>query len=368
MFKDLKFKIQQDSHDPLYIQLKDQVKDFILKHDFPKGTPLPSIKIIADSAGVTLQTAERGMTELIKEGVCYRRPKKGTFVDNICQKNEVTCVGIYFSHQLDADSQFAYYSTLHAQFCEQLTAMNIQTMVWMDNRPENEKMKGLPLDLIDAIDKKKIQYMFIGMGDWLISDYLKEKKLPFSSTVENGSPGVIHFDRNGLFRLAFDLFHQKSVKNIAFITNEAGNLTSSGQHYKSESICNRFMKRARENGFNTKFKWVKSAGDRKLELEPLGYELFIELWQEDEKPEGLFVFPDSVARGVVSAILKEGVRVPEELKLVFHKNREVNLFHPFPVNHVINTIKRVADAFIEQLVDYMNGWPVKPQTVEYEVE
>lgn len=46
------------------------------------GEKLPGIKEIAESAGVSLKTAERALDILIKNGICFRRPKRGTFVAN----------------------------------------------------------------------------------------------------------------------------------------------------------------------------------------------------------------------------------------------------------------------------------------------
>ena len=70
--------------------------------------------------------------------------------------------------------------------------------------------------------------------------------------------------------------------------------------------------------------------------EQYGYEEFLKLWSLPEKPEGLIVFPDTVARRMLLALREKHVRVPEELKLVLHKNESLDLFCPLPVLSLIH--------------------------------
>ena len=76
----LNFHLDASTHEPAYLQLKEQLKAQIAGAKLAPGTALPSLKAIAALAGVSLRTADAGINKLIEEGVCYRRPKKGTFV------------------------------------------------------------------------------------------------------------------------------------------------------------------------------------------------------------------------------------------------------------------------------------------------
>ena len=52
---------------------------------------LPPVSQIAKDAGVSLRTADIALQELINEGICFRRPKKGTFVagENTSRKQKI---------------------------------------------------------------------------------------------------------------------------------------------------------------------------------------------------------------------------------------------------------------------------------------
>ena len=76
----ISFKIVQNSSTAFWIQVKDQIGNYISSNNIPSGTRLPCVSELAKQAGVSLKTSERALIELVKEGICFRRPKKGTFV------------------------------------------------------------------------------------------------------------------------------------------------------------------------------------------------------------------------------------------------------------------------------------------------
>jgi len=65
---------------PLYRQLSQRLEASITNGTFLPGAAMPSITEIASEADVSLVTAEMAVKDLIAQGYCYRRPKKGTFV------------------------------------------------------------------------------------------------------------------------------------------------------------------------------------------------------------------------------------------------------------------------------------------------
>ena len=78
----ISFKIVQNSSTAFWIQVKDQIGNYISSNNIPSGTRLPCVSELAKQAGVSLKTSERALIELVKEGICFRRPKKGTFVND----------------------------------------------------------------------------------------------------------------------------------------------------------------------------------------------------------------------------------------------------------------------------------------------
>ena len=65
---------------PAYRQIRNQIADFIARERLESGTRLPDIRSLSAQAGVSVRTVYCALEALIADGICYRRPKKGTFV------------------------------------------------------------------------------------------------------------------------------------------------------------------------------------------------------------------------------------------------------------------------------------------------
>jgi len=76
----LKVIISNISESPLYQQIKDQIKDAILKEELVEGDALPSIRAFANDLKVSVLTIRRVYDELEKEGFVTSQVGIGTFV------------------------------------------------------------------------------------------------------------------------------------------------------------------------------------------------------------------------------------------------------------------------------------------------
>lgn len=76
----MKIIISNTSDSPLYQQIKDQIKDAILKGDLVEGDALPSIRGFANDLKVSVLTIRRVYDELEKEGFVTSQVGIGTFV------------------------------------------------------------------------------------------------------------------------------------------------------------------------------------------------------------------------------------------------------------------------------------------------
>ncbi len=72
--------IDKTKAEPVYLQIKNSLLNYIKHNNLSAGAALPNVKLIASSAGVSTRTADQAYRALIDDGICYRRPKKGTFI------------------------------------------------------------------------------------------------------------------------------------------------------------------------------------------------------------------------------------------------------------------------------------------------
>lgn len=72
--------VSNSSDDPIYMQIKKQIKEQILLGKLKERTPLPSIRKLAKDLQVSVITTKKAYEELEKEGFIETFPGKGSFV------------------------------------------------------------------------------------------------------------------------------------------------------------------------------------------------------------------------------------------------------------------------------------------------
>lgn len=72
--------ISNTSTSPIYEQIASQIKDAILSGDLTEGSPLPSIRSLANDLHVSVITTKRAYAELEAAGFIVTVQGKGTFV------------------------------------------------------------------------------------------------------------------------------------------------------------------------------------------------------------------------------------------------------------------------------------------------
>lgn len=73
-------KIKYSSKDPIYLQIKNQIRDAILNDELNINEPLPSIRFLAKELKVSVITTKRAYDELEKDGLINTVPGKGSFI------------------------------------------------------------------------------------------------------------------------------------------------------------------------------------------------------------------------------------------------------------------------------------------------
>lgn len=74
--------ISNTSEDPIYIQVKNQIKNAIISNELLPGDKLPSIRVLARDLKISVITSKAAYEELEKEGYVETTPSKGIYVSN----------------------------------------------------------------------------------------------------------------------------------------------------------------------------------------------------------------------------------------------------------------------------------------------
>lgn len=100
-------ELNNNSSEPLYIQLYNYIKDGILAGDIGADEKLPSLRKLSVDLGVSITTTELAYNQLLVEGYILSKPQSGYYVDKISLPGEGAGPG---SNRLPDVYQVADYS------------------------------------------------------------------------------------------------------------------------------------------------------------------------------------------------------------------------------------------------------------------
>ena len=78
----MKVIISNNSEEPIYLQIVNQIKQQILMEEIKENEMLPSMRALAKDLGISFITTKRSYEELEKQGLINTVPGKGCFVSN----------------------------------------------------------------------------------------------------------------------------------------------------------------------------------------------------------------------------------------------------------------------------------------------
>jgi len=75
-------RLDKNSEEPLYLQIKVQVIEAIARESLAPGDPLPSVRSLAQDLGINLHTVNKAYAVLRDEGYLLLKGRKGAFIAN----------------------------------------------------------------------------------------------------------------------------------------------------------------------------------------------------------------------------------------------------------------------------------------------
>lgn len=75
------FVLSQNDKRAMYLQIMDQIEQRISVGDWPPGTKLPSIRLLATSIKVSIITVKRAYLELERDGIIVTQQGKGSWIN-----------------------------------------------------------------------------------------------------------------------------------------------------------------------------------------------------------------------------------------------------------------------------------------------
>lgn len=341
-----------DPSDAIYRQIADRVREKILKGDLKSGLKMPTTEEMANEWGTNVRTMHLALSQLVKEGLLTRVPRRGTFVR--AREKYLTHVGIYVNQELSMSPVCRFYQEIITNLGERMERLDIRHSLWIDTRPRckaSEPWEKLHL----AARQQDIQGAIAVSSTALNRDWLTRLPIPIAHLGGSELSTDVMLDSDQFFTLSLQRLKDKGCKTAGII----GGI--------SPEKLETFLHIAKEQDIEVRDEWTRTPPSF---IEPnlreqWGYEQFLAFWSLENRPEGLIVFEDIIARGVITAVLVRQVDVPGELKLVLHRNTEIPLLCPVAASFVESSCAEVAEALLQQLQREFRKERTKPILVPF---
>lgn len=343
-------------------QVRAFVRELVLDGRLVPGTRIPSTESLSQLWKTHVPAVHAALASLVKEGLLARHHGRGTYVRK--REARLARVGLYYTEQFFPPAGSAFIQSVHTALKELLGAAGIETEIWVDPRTVIAQARPWP-PLVEAARQRKIQAVVVPMTDWPHIRWISKLPIPSASFTTANLPNMVTTNLRQVAELSLRALRAQGCRSAGLIfPNSPDVFASAGgsDPHAYLAFYEHFTNLSCDLGIRVRNEWMltQARGCRGRTPEELGYELFLKLWRQREHPRGLVVYTDAHARGVIAAILQRQVRVPEELRLVCHRNVEVGLFCPLPATFVDFSARQVAEALITQVRKQFQGEPCQP--------
>lgn len=362
-------KITLRDPEPLYRQVASELRSLILTGTLKPGDKLPTIQELARQWNSNYFTVQSAITILVKEGLLESLPRVGTFVRKT--KPKLSSIGIYYSSDFWANREAGFYRLLHRAIQQRLAKERIQLISWIDER--NSKKQGTPLPALRrALQRHEIQGLISPMVSGSDEQWLPRLSVPVAILGSLKMPGNIDFDSHQLLQLSLESLASQGCKDIGCINlMQQIKVRPDGSKHPYGEFYEQLGKIASNLKLNLQENWIQSPSPSQhlnRRFEQFGYAALNKIWAQKKRPQGILVYPDVVAWGVIVAVLERQIRVPKDLKLVFHQNVGLDYLCPFPATYVSADPAIVANLLLEQIKLQYNGKKALSHKIPYTVQ
>jgi len=170
-----------------------------------------------------------------------------------------------------------------------------------------------------------------------VTQWMDESGVPWTALLGGKRDNCVDLDYDGMIRTGLARLAELGCKTAGLIIPAMHTGAKRLEWIDAE---------AERLGLTINYEWILATRESQ---ELSGYTDMSALWALKHRPEGLLVFPDRTARGVVSAILEKQIRVPEDLKLILHRNAESPYMVPMPCDWMEVRVGEIAKTLLDGL-------------------
>lgn len=293
--KELK-PVQPQPGKPLYIVVRDRIRDAIDSGTFSAGEQMPSTKELSEQLEVSLVTAHRALQELVNAGVLSRSQGKGTFVHQRYAEGQRTVSQCRIGLVLSPEASLSDYA------CAQIMEGVRQAAFAMD-------CDLLLLRFAEDVRRECQGYLYLNPGEQEL-EHMAARKVPVvvvGGPVEGPQAMALDVDNVQMARQAVAHLAGHGHTQIGFVGLDQ-------ELRNSEDRWDGFRQALSERGLTARPQWVVNG--RGWRLEERERSELIRMLSGTARPTAVFAAGYYAALDVYAAAHMVGLRIGTDVSVV----------------------------------------------------
>lgn len=318
--------------DAIYQQIANYLEKEIVEGKVMPGDKIPATRKLATRFNVNPNTIQQSLKLMMKRGLIDRKPGRGTYVRH--GVNNKTA-GIIFGKQIYTNPEVRSFSAILDSIVKLFEANDWNCRLFSTSGG-NVYDKAFH-DLKAAVSSGEVKCVIELCSNDLIKEWaMNECPVPYAKTamptdyIDFTITGLNYLKAHGCTRIAY-LAHLFKGHEKAY-----------DQAFKSLE---------ENNGLSRDMVRMAYCDPRLKE----GYNAIMELFKGKCRPDGILVGNDAVFQGALYALLKLGLEIPDDVKLVTHANKGVDLFCHVPLTRLEFNLDDYAKMIYDKIMCKVTG-------------
>mgnify|MGYP000116422167 CR=1 FL=1 len=341
-------KIKREYGISLHYKIRKEIEKFIKENEF-KDEMLPPEEEIAKKFKVSRGTVRRAILDLVNQGILYRIPGKGTFINKKTLSIEkITIFSPWHIHKEPEIAQNTYEDVLLRELRKNILK-NGYTLILKNLEKEEieftettKESNGIIIlnprrneeEIINRVSKFSIPSVFIGAN-------LKRDDVNY----------VCVDNKNGI-RQAVEYLISLGHKYLFFIGGSPESYDTYERYEAFINICEEENIKHREIIFESNLDWKK-------ELEKFIFKII----KEKELPDGFITGGITLSLYLIEAVKKAGKSLPDDFSLIGFDDFPICSHLNPPLTTIYQPIEKLAEIGFKILCESMKGKKEKRQII-----
>lgn len=318
---------------PVYLRIAQQIERMVDQGLLKTDDKLPSTPELAKQFNTTPKTIQKGMSFLVRKGLLARRPGFGTVVTS---KPKSLSIGFVSSLLPKTDENGGIVDAVMKSLMHCCASDNALMSIYTGL--DDDGFDARITDLENAIIESRINVIVAMHRSSRLADWLREScRIAWVLT-----PSI------DMYQLTYGgtkYLLSQGYRKIWLIARFSTKVNDDYQD-ESDDEVNGFSQAFKENGIQANPQDIQRWGENQAQV----YQSAMKMLKDPKtRPDAIFSNTDSRTPGLILALAHLGLRIPEDIAVLTHKNKGIDILSSVPLTAMVVDPEELAQGVYDNI-------------------